>query len=203
MGLKTGSGTITGGDGVFIEVCRVTKIRNFSGEPAMEGWTPRDCSIEIHYESTEKEQDFDTSMYILGDFKKDEHTNEVIDWGQAFKISRFFESLGVSGEELNSDNSIPDEWLTKAIGKEFVKLSYVSNKVNPNTGKNRWRTWDIVATANGNLEKSKTNLAKQFKDSVKRGYPKDVRTEEDDFSFGNNVAATTTTTNTDTVVDDL
>ena len=160
------------GTGVFVNKVAIAEVHDMSGKkPDFLENTP-DLWVQLKLDVG---QDFQPEFNVFGDFKRDDQTRQIADWGSAFKIKNLFTNLGITGE-LNDDGSIPEEMLKQLPGKEFFRLQYVSRiKDDGKPGYSDW-TDQIEAT-------DPKRLANAFFKSVDRGYPKNYRPDlldEDD-----------------------
>ena len=83
-------------------------------------------------------------MYIGGSFSVDDLNNTIDGWGRAYKVKMFFDAIGLpirlaKGTAI-PENKLPDDAKSHIIGKEFLRLSYLSQKVKPD-GTHRWKDW--------------------------------------------------------------
>ena len=116
-------------------------------------------------------QEFQPTMYIGGSFKIDEMNNTIIGWGRAYKVKMFFDAIGLpvrlAKGSVVADNRLPADAKDHIIGKEFLRLSYVSTKTKPD-GSNRWKDWQDTAKVG-----DEGSLKSAFSKSVQDGYVKD------------------------------
>jgi hypothetical protein len=111
---------------------------------------------------------FEPEDLIVGNFKKDEVTGEVLGWGSAFKVGDFFlKALDLKDIALTDDNKIPEEYMKDAIGKSVLRLTYAYSK--NIEGKNKYKPWNKF----GDVSKSPEILIKGFNAQVEKGYIKD------------------------------
>ena len=118
-------------------------------------------------------QSFQPTMYIGGSFKLDEMDNSIIGWGRAYKVKMLFDAMGLpiklaKGSAV-SENRLPDNAKEMILGKQFLRLSYVSTKLKAD-GTNRWKDWQDTAKLG-----DEDHLKSQFAKSVKEGYIKDFK----------------------------
>ena len=116
-------------------------------------------------------QDFQPTMYIGGSFAVDELNNTITGWGRAFKVKMFLDAIGLpvrlAKDTVVSDNKLPEDAKDHIVGKEFLRLSYLSTKVKSD-GKNRWKDWQDTAKIG-----SEEALRDSFALAVSKGYIKD------------------------------
>jgi len=129
-------------------------------------------------------KDFQPFFTIRGNYQKNETTGEITGWGSAFKIRRFFNSVGIIDFVTDNQGRLPAELLQAAIGKQFVKLDYVKSNVD---GKLKYSTWEVTGTDTIRLE---GEFRKAYDDT---GYPKNFFPEcindpstVEKFEYGNN-----------------
>ncbi|MFA6468220.1 MAG: hypothetical protein WCW35_04920 [Bacteroidota bacterium] len=156
----------TFGKGVYINEATIIEVEDVSGTTPQPFIKQVDIGIRL---TLDIGKTFSTKMLIAGDFKRNEN-QEVTSWGAAFIVQEAFAKLGYKGS-LNPDNSIPDEALESLLDKKFLKLSYVSG-VREN-GKFYWTDWNNICS----VEEGAEQLAKRFKASLAKGYPKNYRPE--------------------------
>ena len=113
-------------------------------------------------------QDWDKTMNIFGNFNKKNNT-----WGSALKLKMFFEAVGIKEPEYKDDWSIPDSYLDRAIGKEFLVLSYPSKNLKDN-GQPYWNIFpETMAVARG-----RDRLKERFEKQVSEGWVKDFKEQD-------------------------
>ena len=87
-------------------------------------------------------QDFQPNMYIGGSFTTDEMNGDIVGWGRAYKVKMFFDAIGLpirlAKGTVVADNKLPANASDQIVGKEFLRLSYLSTKLKSD-GKNRWK----------------------------------------------------------------
>jgi hypothetical protein len=167
------NGTETYGIGVFINKVTVASAEDRSGQKPVFLQSAPDVWIEL---TLDIGRGFRPRMSFFGDFKRDDQTREITDWGSAFKVKNLFANLGIEGD-INEDGTIPSSMLEKLPGKEFYRLKYAS-KIR-NDGKVQYSDW----TDRVDVDNPK-RLAQAFFKSVDRGYPRNYRPELVDGNFG-------------------
>ena len=89
-------------------------------------------------------QDFQPTMYIGGSFALDELNNTITGWGRAYKVKMLFDAIGLpirlAKGTVVDDNKLPDDAKDHIVGKQFLRLSYLSTKVKAD-GTHRWKDW--------------------------------------------------------------
>jgi hypothetical protein len=167
MGLKTGRTSSNYGTGVFIGRATIVEARDVSAEGLPFLTRQPDVAIVIKLDIG---KEFQPEMSFFGNFKRDERNGLITDWGSAFHISNLFDACGVLGE-INDDGTIPQAMLDQLVGREILRLQYVSGF--RNDGKVRYSDWNTVLSGSSKPEK----LAKLFEESVAKGYPKNYSPE--------------------------
>tara|TARA_R100001463_G_scaffold39154_3_gene84054 strand:+ start:99 stop:629 length:531 start_codon:yes stop_codon:yes gene_type:complete len=113
-------------------------------------------------------QDWDKTLNVFGNFNKKNNT-----WGSALKLKMFFEAIGIKDPEYKDDWSIPDTYLDKAVGQEFLVLSYPSKNLKDN-GKPYWNIFPEVMAVNRGMDRLKERFNKQ----VSEGWVKDLKVDD-------------------------
>ena len=89
-------------------------------------------------------QDFQPTMYIGGSFALDELNNTITGWGRAYKVKMFLDAIGLpvrlAKGTVVTENRLPDNAKELIVGKQFLRLSYLSTKVKAD-GTHRWKDW--------------------------------------------------------------
>jgi len=119
-----------------------------------------DLSILLEIERKNGEI-FPYTFNIRCNFSRDTQQN-ISGWGSAFKISRLFEKLDITGK-LSSDGIIPDEYLNKLIDKEICVLFYRSGV--KEDGNAKFQAWDVV-------DVNRDSLLEEFDYAQTKGYPR-------------------------------
>jgi hypothetical protein len=160
--------TKTEGSNIIVKATTIADINITYNQQREWQQYPDDIGVDL---TLDVGQDFQPVMYIGGDLKKDDVNGSVIGWGRAYKVKMLFDALGLflklgKGKTIE-ENKIPQSVVDQAVGKQFVRLSYLSTKVG-RTGKNIWKDWqDTTALGNEN------DLKTAFTDAVDKGYVKD------------------------------
>jgi len=170
MPLKTSKPTSSGdGGGIFIDKVVIVDVKDFSGKTTEYIKYPNDIAVEVPF--SKSGLDWNPSMLIGGNFKKDEQTTAVLDWGGAFPVRDFFGRLSAEAE-LTEDNTLPPELLSSMVGKEMFTLSYRTTR--QRNGKFTYSTWKEI----GAIDDGEDDLRARFQRSLKRGYPKNANVGE-------------------------
>ena len=103
--------------------------------------------------------DWERTLTIGGNFKRDTVNDSITDWGGAFRLRDFFLACGVEGE-LNENNRFDDELMRQTIGCDIMTLSYRNEK-------DKTSTWTQVSTP----ERDKEEFKEYFLKQVAKGYP--------------------------------
>ena len=114
-------------------------------------------------------QDFQPTFYVGGRLKKDDF-GEIVGLGSVRRVAEFFNAIDV---DVNMDDSMKlDETnLESCVGKEFMRLSYVSGK--RDNGKLKYTDFQTVASA----KSEKRDLVSIFKDHINKAWIKNYRPE--------------------------
>lgn len=104
---------------------------------------------------------FDKSIFVSGNYKKDEITNQIIDWGSAFKIRQFFNVCGLTKWSTDDFGILPDYLAKDAVGHTIYTISYRSSD---DSGEPKYRTYKMVA-------KNAEQIEKMFTKDVNGDYP--------------------------------
>lgn len=134
-------------------------------------WQQRsnDVLLKISYNDG---QEWDKDLVLYGNFNK-----EKGNWGSALKLKMFFEAVGIENVEYKDDYTISDHYLDKAMGKEFLVLSYPSVKLK-DSGKPFWNTFNETMA----VSKGRERLKERFASQVRDGWVKDFNPGSDAFS---------------------
>mgnify|MGYP003651630622 FL=1 len=116
-------------------------------------------------------QDFQPTMYIGGSFALDELNNTITGWGRAYKVKMFLDAINLpvrlaKGTAV-TENRLPDNAKELIVGKQFLRLSYLSTKVKAD-GTHRWKDWQDT-----NKVGQEQALKDAFALSVSKQYVKD------------------------------
>ena len=169
MALEFGTAKSTGSSSnVIVQKVKVDDIKVTYGEKQEWQKFADDIGLDI---TLDIGKDFKPNFYIGGSFKVDEMNGEIVGWGRAFKIKMFFDAIGLpiklaKGSTV-ADNRLPEGARDAIVGKEFLRLSYMTNKIKPN-GSARYKDWQDTAAVG-----QETKLKAQFDKSVSDGYIKD------------------------------
>ena len=169
MGLSTKSNNTQYGVGIFVNKATIIGAADKSEEGLSFLQSPVDVAIVL---TLDIGKDFSPEMSFFGNYKRDEQNNLIVDWGGAFSIRNLFTACGIDSE-INDDGSIPPELLNQLIGKEILRLQYVSG-LRQTDDKPKYSDWTQTVLA-GNDKPEK--LVKLFEASVAKGYPKNYSPE--------------------------
>lgn len=176
--LTTGSGSKKT-DGIFLSKATILTAEDISGKQLQFMSAPVDLGIAL---TLDIGQSFNPTMHFMGNFRRDEVSKAVVDWGGATAVKMFLNQM-FPGEEipLTEDFHVPQDVLDRLIGKQFRRLSYISG-VKPN-GKTKYSDWNTIVS----IEKSDEDLIALFHKSLAKGYPRNYKPDggasEDDTSF--------------------
>ena len=169
MGLSTKSTNTQYGADVFVNKATIIGATDMSADGLSFLQSPVDVAIVL---TLDIGKDFNPEMSFFGNYKRDEQNGLIVDWGGAFSIRNLFTACGVDSE-INDDGSIPPELLSQLVGKEILRLQYVSG-LRQKDDKPKYSDWTQTVLA-GNDKPEK--LAKLFEASVAKGYPKNYSPE--------------------------
>lgn len=155
------------GPGMFISQVTVLQAEDVSGQQAPFLQRPYDIGIKL---TLDIGKDFHPQLTIAGEFKRDPVSNEVIGWGSAFVVQEALARTGYTGN-LDPGNKLPATALSGLIGKRFLRLSYISGR--KDDGRIRYSDWNHIAS----LDEGGDELAKRFRRSLAKGYPKNYHPE--------------------------
>ena len=170
--------SVTGGKpkDIYVSTHEITKVEiEYDVVSEFNDAITNDIAMKVYYDAGFDEP---VILYINGNFKRDEISNEIIGWGSAFKIKDFFFNCKVKGD-LTDDNKIPEEWIDMVVGQEIAILRYIKSEED---GKYKYNKWDIIGT---DEEKLKAKFIKEYSE---KGYPKAYSPEllNESFPYGNN-----------------
>ena len=163
--------------GVYINEVTVADVQDISGQQLPFMQEPVDIGIRLFLDIG---RDFQPELVIAGNLKRDE-SGEVIGWGSGFVVQEALSKLGYTGQ-LEEGNRIPVGALEGAIGKKFIRLSYISGV--KGDGKFRYSDWNTIAT----VEEGAESLAARFRRSLRKGYPRNYRPQLLDAPAGGSTA---------------
>lgn len=103
------------------------------------------------------------TLNIFGNFNKDKGN-----WGGALKAKMFFEAVGIKEPEYTESYTIPEDYLDRAVDKQFLILSYPSTNLKDD-GKPWWNTFMETMHPSRGMDKLKERFQKQ----VNEGWVKD------------------------------
>ena len=180
MDWVTGGSSSGSKDNIFVDKVKIASADIKYG--VKEDWQTYSDDISIHL-TLDIGRDFQPKMYIGGNYKKDEVSGEMLGWSTAFKIKMFFDSIVMpikldKGKNPQSSR-LPADAGQRLIGKEFLRLTYVSTKTKRDGGA-LWKDWQETRSASYD----QTRFKNEFKEAVSKGYVKDFAqdTQEEDTS---------------------
>ncbi|MBU46192.1 MAG: hypothetical protein CMD28_02075 [Flavobacteriales bacterium] len=162
-------------DNLFVDKVKIAKAEIKYG--VKEDWQTYSDDISVHL-TLDIGRDFQPNMYIGGNYKKDDVSGEIVGWSTAFKVKMFFDSIGLpimldKGKSPQS-SKLPADAEQRLIGKEFLRLTYISTKTKRDGGQ-LWKDWQETRMPNYEVNKFKA----EFKDSVGKNYVKDFKSSEE------------------------
>lgn len=170
MGLNTNFGTSDTKkymSGVFVNNVSVVSVKPIYGGTEWQNEKYKDdIGIEVVIEIG---QSFQPTFYVGGRLKKDDF-GEPVGLGSVRRVAEFFTAINV--DVLMDDSGKLDETnLEDCVGKEFMRLSYVSGK--RDNGKLKYTDFQTVASA----QSEKRDLVSTFKEHINNGWIKNYRPE--------------------------
>ena len=171
----TNSGSSGTKSNIFVDKAKIATVQIKYG--VKEDWQTYSDDISIHL-TLDIGKDFQPNMYIGGNYKKDDVSGEIVGWSTAFKVKMFFDSIGLpimldKGKNPQSSR-LPADAEQRLIGKEFLRLTYISTKTKRDGGQ-LWKDWQETRMPSYEVSKFKA----EFKDSVGKNYVKDFQTSEE------------------------
>lgn len=161
-----GSGIPSGVPGVYLNEARIIAVEDISGTTPKYYSNPVDIGVELKLEIG---RSFQPTLRIAGNFTRDKETNAITAWGGATVVKMLLGLFG--GDKLTDDYRIPPELITRMIGKDIVRLSYVKGV--KEGGKLQYKDWNVIALKTADPA-DPLRLAEKFINGYKeRGYPKD------------------------------
>lgn len=157
-------------DGVHVEKTKIKGVKDLSGKILDYINDKFDLAIEVIFD--EPDVSFDPSIRIFGNFKRE--GGNVVGWGSAFKVGRFFKNI--SGEDLNLTEQyrIPKPAFQKVLGIAVAKLTFEAGRKKDDPTKKRFITWDLLVSLNGQtLEEAAEIMKEQWDYQRSKGYPKE------------------------------
>lgn len=170
-------------DGVFVSKARIISVQDVSNQPNSYGKT-YDLGIECILAVDGLE--FSPKFTVFGNYKRKPHPDgvpnpqgEVMGWGSAYVVRDFFQTVLDEPFDHDSDQpSIPQEYLDKLLGKEFLRVSYRSG-ANPETGKSKYSSWNKVGKITESPDEVKMRFLKNYQESkYPRNYTPEITVEE-------------------------
>lgn len=111
----------------------------------------KDVELTIILEMTKANSEkFDKTVYISGNFKRNEITNQVEDWGSAFKVRSFFNAVGLTKWSTDDFGILPSSICEQAVGKTVYIVKYKSLD---DAGETMYRTYNMVGKSSAAIEK--------------------------------------------------
>lgn len=191
MGLQ-GKEQITGGN-YFVKQMAILEAKFRYRQPLQEnGEKIYDVILELKLKGGKKDGGFyETNFSVFGNYKWDELTNTVKDWGSAFKVRHLINKTNI--KDFGTDDiGVIDSFVADALlGRTFYLLSYRYIKDNGEVG---YRNFDIVGS---NEEEVKKAFLKAVDSEYKPyKYTPAEGTEDASFNYGDNVATAENTSYT-------
>ncbi len=157
--------SLTNESNIFVNEAKILSLELVDNPFPDSQYPAPDLAIRVKFDIGAS---FEPEDLIVGNFKKDDVSGEVLGWGSAFKVGDFFlKALSLSDISLTDDNKIPEEYFAQVVGKTVLRLTYAYSK--NMEGKNKYKPWNKF----GDPSKSPEILIKGFNAQVEKGYVKD------------------------------
>jgi hypothetical protein len=170
-------GNRNSGDGVFVNDVTVIGLEDQSASNTY----GNDLAIKVLYDNG---RPGDWAFYLSGKYKRDELSNEVIDWGSCFTINMAFDNMGMyegftqeQKEEfakVMDNGKIPEAFIEKAKSRT-LKIQILSYK----NSEGKSRTYKITGKYGDPIDK----LLKKFENDE---YVHKAKDESTAFPYGAN-----------------
>jgi hypothetical protein len=157
----------TYGPGIFISRVTIIKAEDISGKVIPYLDNPFDIAVKL---TLDIGKEFHPELTIGGMFKRDLETGEVVGWGSGFIVQDALAKLGFTGT-LEQHNRLPKQAIDSLVGKEFLRLSYVSGL--RDGGKPKYSDWNMISS----VDEGPDALLERFKKSLTKGYPRNYHPE--------------------------
>jgi len=169
---KNGNDSAEGymGDGIYVDEAEVVEVTNVTKEEAARGFS---YDIAILAKCKLTKNGWDRKVTIGGNYRRDQQTGKIEDWGGAFKVRDFFRSCDAPDDM--DDNGMPVKSMLDACkNKTILLLTY------PNIKGNR-STWNCVTYATRDKNSFKDFFLKgALNTDEKRRYPKNYQSPDND-----------------------
>ena len=110
-----------------------------------------DVQLEVVLDSIKDSgEHFDKTIWVAGNYKKQDISNQIMDWGSAFKIRQFFNVCGLTKWSTDDFGILPDYLAKDAVGQTVFTISYRSSD---DAGEPKYRTYKMVAKNAEQIEK--------------------------------------------------
>lgn len=159
------------GKGIYVDNAKIIGIEDKTGEQRFEKTPDLFLVLKLSIPGLS----FEPTVELAGNFKRDDN-GQVTGWGGAYAIRDLFHTFGIKGE-LNADYTLPDSVLEQLVGKDVMRLTYVSKKKEDGSNKLSYSTWTKLAIADES-EEGKQKFANSFvAEWQKTGFPKNYHPE--------------------------
>ena len=173
LSLNKSSGTGTAKnhqrDGIFVNLVTILKARDITKTD--DNKFDREIAIELKCEIDRSPQEnWERTITIGGNWKRDSQTKEVLDWGGAFKIKDLLNACMIEeGDLWDEGHTLKQEVVNSLVGKEILLLSYKK-------ADGKYGYWDLVGAPTRNRRQFADFFYQQW---MKRGYPKNYNGGDD------------------------
>ena len=174
QGLKSGSSAIGGNtsrpNGIFVSKAKIATVEAFYNEQQRWQKKPDDLGLMMCLDIG---RDFQPEFYVGGMLKRTEF-GDVVGIGTIKKIDILLTSLGIDADISKDDLTLLQSVLDEFIGREFLRLSYVSGV--KDNGKPRWSDWQETRRVGTDYD----DFTASFLKAVANEYVKNYRPDSGD-----------------------
>ena len=153
------------GNGVYVDEVQIKKVSDVTSKETERGFK-RDISIALKV--LVLKNDWERTVTIGGNYKRDPITKEVTDWGGAFKLKDLFIACGLTDKDMDEEidaNGVPSsKLLDRCVSHNLKTLTYTNVK-------GKYSTWNSVTGA----DRDSVKFKEYFMSQVAKGYPKNYQ----------------------------
>tara|TARA_B110000263_G_scaffold249826_1_gene268743 strand:- start:701 stop:1291 length:591 start_codon:yes stop_codon:yes gene_type:complete len=153
------------GNGIYVDEVEIKTVSDVTKQESEKGFK-RDISIALKV--LVLKNDWERTVTIGGNYKRDEQTKEVTDWGGAFKLKDLFIACGLTNKDMDEHidaNGVPSkDLLERCVSHKLKTLTYTNVK-------GKYSTWNSVTGA----DRDSVKFKEYFMSQVAKGYPKNYQ----------------------------